>query len=150
MKILLAIDDSKFSEAATQALIRQMRTEQAEVCVLHIVEPLLPVPEFRRADLEGLKASEQELRRRGQELIGLAEQLLHKAGFKAHTRLRDGDPRVEIIDHAAEWGADLIILGSHGRKGLNRFLMGSVAEFVSRHAYCSVEIVRISGGQGKT
>lgn len=148
MKILLAIDDSKFSQAATQAVIRQTRPEQAEVCVLHVIEPLLLIPEFRAGDLEGLKASEQQLRRRGDELVGLAQQLLRKAGFKVHTRVRDGDPRVEIIDHAAEWGADLIVLGSHGRKGLNRFLMGSVAEFVARHAYCSVEIVRISNSHG--
>lgn len=147
MKILLAIDDSKFSEAATQAVILQMRPEQAEVCVLHIVEPLLLIPEFRAGELEGLKVSEQQLRRRGNELVALAEQLLRKAGFRVHTRVREGDHRAEIIDHAAEWGADLIVLGSHGRKGLNRFLMGSVAEFVARHANCSVQIVRIPSKQ---
>lgn len=144
MKILLAIDGSKFSEAATQAVIRQIRPEQAEVCVLHIVEPLLLIPEFRLGNLERLKASEKQLRKDGEELVTRAEQLLRKAGFKVHTKIREGDHRAEIIDEAAEWGADLIVLGSHGRRGLNRFLLGSVAEFVSRHADCSVEIVRIS------
>ncbi len=147
MKILLAVDDSRFSEAATQAVIRQIRPEQAEVCVLHIVEPLLLIPEFRLGNLEGLKASEKQLRKDGEELVTRAEQLLRTAGFKVHTKIREGDHRAEIIDQAAEWRADLIVLGSHGRKGLNRFLLGSVAEFVARHADCSVEIVRISNHQ---
>jgi nucleotide-binding universal stress UspA family protein len=143
MKILLAIDDSKFSEAAIQAVARQMNPEQAEVCILHIVEPLLLVPEFRAGDLEGIKSTEQLLCKHGEQLVARAEQSLRKAGFKVHTVVKEGDHRAEIIDHAAEWGAELIVLGSHGRRGLDRFLMGSVAEFVSRHAACSVEIVRM-------
>ena len=147
MKILLAVDDSRFSEVATQAVIRQIRPEQAEVCVLHIVEPLLLISEFRLGNLEGLKASEKQLRKDGEELVTRAEQLLRTAGFKVHTKIREGDHRAEIIDQAAEWRADLIVLGSHGRKGLNRFLLGSVAEFVARHADCSVQIVRVSNHQ---
>ena len=53
-----------------------------------------------------------------------------------------GDIRDTIIDAAAEWRADLIVVGSHGQRGIQRFLLGSVAEFVARHAKCSVEIVR--------
>ena len=147
MKILLAVDDSRFSEVATQAVIRQIRPEQAEVCVLHIVEPLLLISEFRLGNLEGLKASEKQLRKDGEELVTRAEQLLRTAGFKVHTKIREGDHRAEIIDQAADWGADLIVLGSHGRKGLNRFLLGSVAEFVARHADCSVQIVRVSSNK---
>jgi nucleotide-binding universal stress UspA family protein len=49
---------------------------------------------------------------------------------------------MKIIDHAAEWHADLIVAGSHGWEGLNRFLLGSVSESVVRHAPCSVEVVR--------
>jgi len=142
MKILLAIDDSKFSEAATQAVIRQMRPQQDEVCVLHVVEPLLLMSEFRAGNIEKLKDSEQQLE--SEDLVTRAAKLLRNVGFKVHTKIREGDHRAEIIDHAAEWRADLIVLGSHGRKGLNRFLMGSVAEFVARHADCSVQIVRAS------
>jgi nucleotide-binding universal stress UspA family protein len=148
LKILLAIDGSRFSEDATQAVIRQIRPEQAAVCVLHIVEPLLLIPEFRSGNLEALKASKKQLRSHGEDVMARAEQLLCKAGFKVHTKIREGDHRAEIIDEAAEWGADLIVLGSHGRKGLNRFLLGSVAEFVARHADCSVEIVRTSSSKG--
>ena len=59
--------------------------------------------------------------------------------------MEKADPRAAIVDYAANWKADLIVLGSHGRKGLDRFLIGSVAEFVARHAFCSVQIVRIPG-----
>ena len=55
--------------------------------------------------------------------------------------LRDGDPRHTIVACAREWGADLVVLGSHGKKGLDRML-GSVSDSVARHAPCSVEIVR--------
>ena len=66
-----------------------------------------------------------------------------KAGFKVQTAVEEGDPKSKILDHATRWGADIIVLGSHGRKGFEHFLMGSVSESVVRHAPCSVEIVRI-------
>jgi nucleotide-binding universal stress UspA family protein len=148
MKILLAIDESKFSEAAAQAVIRQIKPDGVEVCVLHVVEPLLLLPDFHAGTIEELRASEQRLRQRGQELVSRAEQLLRAAGFTVQTAVEEGDHRGEIIDYAAEWGADLIVLGSHGRKGLDRFFMGSVAEHVARHAACSVEIVRLPRPEG--
>jgi universal stress protein A len=58
------------------------------------------------------------------------------------TAVEVGDIREKIIDRASDWGADLIVVGSHGRSGIQRFLLGSVAEFVARNAHCSVEIVR--------
>ena len=51
-------------------------------------------------------------------------------------------PKTVILDEAERWSADLIALGSHGRRGVERFLMGSVAESVAAHAHCSVEVVR--------
>jgi nucleotide-binding universal stress UspA family protein len=68
--------------------------------------------------------------------------VLRKAGFQSTGVVRTGEARQQIIDYATEWPADLIVLGSHGRRGLNRFLLGSVSEGVVRHAPCSVEIVR--------
>ena len=57
--------------------------------------------------------------------------------------MREGDPRMEIVEEAKRSQADLIILGSHGRTGVARWLMGSVAEYVVRHAPCSVEVARM-------
>jgi nucleotide-binding universal stress UspA family protein len=52
--------------------------------------------------------------------------------------------RGAILDFAKDWKADLIVVGSHGRRGLTRFMLGSVAESIARHAHCSVWIVRKS------
>jgi nucleotide-binding universal stress UspA family protein len=137
MRILLAIDDSKFSEAATQAVIAQYRPQGTQVKVLNVVDLAIPIPTL---DAAGFR---EESLRRGQELVLWAEQRLKGAGYAVQTAVVEGDPKSNIIDQAMQWKAELIVVGSHGRKGIDRFLMGSVAESVSRHASCSVEIVRI-------
>jgi nucleotide-binding universal stress UspA family protein len=144
MKILLAVDDSKYSEAAVQALGRQMRPEGAEVCVFHVVVPLVIIPYSYMGQVETLEAAQQERLKEGKELAERTAQLLRAAGFQAYTVIEEGDPKTAILDKAAEWSADVIFMGSHGRKGIDRFLIGSASEAVLRHAHCSVEIVRIS------
>jgi nucleotide-binding universal stress UspA family protein len=74
-------------------------------------------------------------------LLESAADQLRQAGFTTAASLREGDPRQAILECAKEWHTDLIVLGSHGRKGLDR-LLGSVSDSVARHAPCSVEIVR--------
>jgi len=145
MKVLLAIDDSKYSEAATQAVLQQVRPEHGEVCVLHVVKPLLIIPRPYIGQVESLEAAQQERLKEGKELVKRAGQLLSGAGFRVHTDVEEGDPRTVITDYAARWNADLIFMGSHGRTGLDKFLIGSVSEAVLRHAHCSVEIVRAAG-----
>lgn len=149
MKILLAVDASKSSEAATQAVIRQIRSDGAEVCVLHALEPLLLIPEFSSSgNQQNLVATEQARREQAKKLVAEHEQRLRSAGFKVQTVVEEASPRSAIIDQAAKWKADLIVVGSHGHKGLDRLLIGSVAEFVARHASCSVEVVRMPGTGG--
>jgi nucleotide-binding universal stress UspA family protein len=75
-------------------------------------------------------------------LVARVSQQLGNAGFKAQADVQVGDIREKIIDAADQWHADLIVVGSHGQRGIQRFLLGSVAESVSRHARCSVQIVR--------
>jgi nucleotide-binding universal stress UspA family protein len=144
MKILLAVDDSKFSEAAIQSVLAQARPQETEVRVLHVLEPpsLLLGREMGGYDPE-LEAVWKALREQAKALVGKTEGKLRTAGFTVSPSFEEGDPKSRIIDVAKEWKADLIVLGSHGRKGMERFLMGSVAESVARHAECSVEIVRI-------
>jgi len=137
MRLLLAVDDSKFSEAATQAVIAQYQPEGTEVKVLNVVDLDIPIP---TSDAAGFR---QESLKQGQELVQRTERLLTKAGYKTQTAVEEGNPKSKIIDQATQWNAELIVVGSHGRKGVVRFLMGSVAEGVVRHAPCSVEIVRM-------
>jgi nucleotide-binding universal stress UspA family protein len=77
-------------------------------------------------------------------MVSAAAERLRGNGFRnVDTAVREGDARVELINAATEWPADLIVVGSHGRKGLDRFLLGSVSEFVIRHAPCSAQVVRL-------
>ena len=141
MQILLAVDDSKFSDAALQAVIAQIPPQGTEVLVLHVVEPitLSPPPQMSPGYAPELESRVKD----GRELVEREAQRLRAVGFKADGAVENGDIREKIIDAAAEWRADLIVMGSHGRRGVQRLLLGSVAEHVARHAQCSVEIVRI-------
>jgi nucleotide-binding universal stress UspA family protein len=143
MKILLAIDDSNFSEAATEAIIAQARPKETEVRVLHVVEPLLAA----YGGMEGgyivdRQAVTQEQRTKAESLVARTAKMLREAGFQVTTAVETGDTKSVIIDSAKKWPADLIAMGPHGRRGLERFLLGSVSEAVARHAPCSVQIVR--------
>lgn len=143
MRILLAIDDSKFSEGAVETVIEQRRPHSTEVRVLHVVEPP-PLLVARVGGYEPALQNASEFQKQHAEvLVAKTAELLRARSLKVTTAVEVGDPKSQILDAAEEWHADLIVLGSHGRKGLNRFLMGSVSEAVARHACCSVEIVRI-------
>jgi len=148
MKVLLAIDDSKFSEAAIKAVIAQAHSKDTEVRVLHVVEPpsLLVAREMGGND-PALDAVWEGETKQAQALVAKAAETLRSHGMKVTTAVQQGDPKSTIIDASEEWHADLIVLGSHGRKALDRFLMGSVSEAIVRHARCSVEIVRIPSGR---
>ena len=138
MKILLAIDGSKFSQAAVHQLIALMAPREVEVRLLHVIE-LWPV------HIHNLERDlRQEKREEAEQLLARTAHQLRAAGFNVTTIAKEGDPKADVIDVASEWHADLIMLGSHGRKGLERFLVGSVSEAVALHATCSVQIVRTS------
>jgi len=136
----MGIDTSKFSQDVIRAVVSQYRPENTEVLVLHVLEPvsLMAPPEMA----QGYAPELEEQEKPAHALVeGIAKEL-REAGFKAYTAVKIGDVGVSILDTAAEWDADLIVVGSHGRKGIESFLLGSVAESVARHAKCSVEVVR--------
>jgi nucleotide-binding universal stress UspA family protein len=145
MNILVALDDSKCSQAATDLLTAQVRTGGTHVRLLHVVEPfpgalVEAAAAWRYSDVLLAKNEEHT---RAEELLEQAARKLRTVGFAVTSAVEDGDVRSVILDDAERWHADLIVVGSHGRKGLARFLMGSVSDTVAHHAPCSVEIVRI-------
>jgi nucleotide-binding universal stress UspA family protein len=144
MKILLAVDGSKYSDATVQAVISQIHKEKADVLVLEVVEPrIISTPPQMAAGYEPeLAEIMKEQFKQAQQTVDRAAASLKAAGFNAKTRVIEAETRAGILDLASEWHADLIVVGSHGRKGLQRFMLGSVAESVARGAYCSVLIVR--------
>ena len=141
MKILMGIDDSKSSKNLVHALVTQFRTENAEILALHVLEPVEPV-----APPEMAQGYAPELEDQKKPALILLERIadeLRRAGFSVQTSVQIGDVRETLIETAVQWHADLILVGSHGKRGIRRFLLGSVAESVARHAKCSVEIVRM-------
>jgi nucleotide-binding universal stress UspA family protein len=143
MKILVAIDGSDFSQAALDSVMARPWPPDTEVKILHVVEPpsLLMGREMGGYDPE-FETVWKALRGQAKHLVEKAAGKMRAAKFNVSTELVEGDPKSQIIDIAHEWRADMIVLGSHGRTGLNRFLMGSVSQGVVRHAHCSVEIIR--------
>ena len=139
MKILMGIDDSKFSGDVLRAVVTQFRMEHTEVRVLHVLQPIAPAPPQMAP---GYAPELEDQSKPARALVERLAKELRSAGFKVDTSVEIGDIRERIIDYAEEWHADVIVVGSHGQRGIRRFLLGSVAEFVARHATCSVEIVR--------
>jgi len=144
MKILVAVDDSKYSEAAIRQLIAQTSPRDAEIRLLHVIEP---IPVYLDGSSWGYPGQAKEVtheqRKEAEAFVTRAAKPLRDAGFSVVTATEVGDPKLVILDFAQQWAAELIVLGSHGRKGLDRFLMGSVSENVARHAHCSVQIARL-------
>jgi len=145
MRVLIAVDDSGFADHLLRAVEAGIRHESTEVLVLHVLEPVQPVPPPEMAqdyapELEGQTPAARALVER------IASEL-RNAGFAAQGEFLIGDVTGSILGRAADWRADLIAVGSHGPKGTLDFLLGSVAESVARRAECSVLIVRASAGK---
>jgi len=140
MKILVAVDNSKYSEAAVHAINHYFKPQTVEVGILHVLTPvvLTAVPQMSRNYAPELEQQAKQARA----LVDNYVQRLRAAGYTAESAVETGDVRETIIDFAARVHADLILLGSHGHKGMGRLLLGSVAESVVRHATCSVLVVR--------
>jgi nucleotide-binding universal stress UspA family protein len=141
MRILAAIDGSKFSELVTDAVIAQGKAVGTEVQVLHLLQPL---PQLEDGVLKWEITTEQ--RKQGEALLMRASEKLAKAGIQCTTTVSEGVAKSVILDVAESWSADLILVGSHGDNWIERFFLGSVSEAVARHASCSVQIVRARKG----
>ena len=115
MKILLAVDDSKFSEAAAKILAGQFRPQDTEIRVLHVVEPITisAPPQMSR----GYYPEVEDQLPHARVIVDWAGKTLSSAGFKVTTSVTAGDARSVILDDAAEWQADLVVLGSHSARG---------------------------------
>jgi len=108
----------------------------ATVYAAYVVAPAYS-PEFNAGDLQA------SLHAAGEEAVGAVADRAEEAGVEVETDLRRGDPHREIIDYAGEVDADLIVMGTHGRTGLDRYLIGSVAERVVRTADAPVLTVHL-------
>ncbi len=145
-RIVVAVDGSPTSGLALDEALKLAREGQSQLLLLHVSEdvsltwsggdwmvampPVLPPEVFEEI---------------GQKILAQAQEKVRRAGLDAELRrVNDGGQRIGnvIAQEAQDWHADLIVIGSHGRKGLDRFLLGSVAEGVMRAATVPVLLVR--------
>lgn len=142
MKLLLATDGSEYSEAAARSLVARPWPQGSKVLVLSVAQAMVPAVEPGYVDQEFLERFRKEEVERAQEAVASAERMMRQSGLELATGVREGNPKTVILDEAKSWGANLMVVGSHGRRGLERFLLGSVSEAVAMHAHCSVEVIR--------
>lgn len=143
-KILIAVEDSEYSEIAASYGFDFARKIDAEVGLLHVSElpvstpytmdpmlgePPIVMPEMVLAQEE----ASQNLLDRFSEAFG--------QGCIIHRFIKTGNPTDEILLTAEAWSADMLILGTHGRTGFDHFIAGSVAEKVVRKSRCPVLII---------
>ena len=151
MRVILAVDGSDCSEAAVQVVIDRFAPNDTQVRVLHAVEWMREMPlcfQYAQGPAAGRDIVECRTASfdRARAMVERVAAQLESRGFHPGVSTPDADPRHAIIDAAREWPADLIVIGSHGRRGFERLFLGSVAESVVRHAPCSVHIVRMPPG----
>lgn len=137
-RILLAVDDSPIAAHAADLgadLAKRLGAELAFVCVVDPGENAAPGSGMSAAELIALAQRDAK---------GLLAGFRQRApqGLSPLEFTAVGKPASEIVKVAREWPADVIVMGSHRRGGVERMLLGSVADAVMRHAPCSVLIVR--------
>jgi nucleotide-binding universal stress UspA family protein len=148
MKIVLGLDASAHSQAALEFVRRMAWPPDSSVIVISSVS--LPPDAFAAmTPVTGLEVGvwDKALTDLGTQLVANAERALREAGLSAESRVMHGDPRESLVDVAAHEGADLIVVGSHGRSGLGKLLLGSVASHLVAHAPCNVLVVKIEAPQ---
>lgn len=144
-KIMLAIDESDTSLAAVNEAIKLTKGEDVHLCILHVVDESLVYYGGSTFDYLSYTAV---CREEGQNILDAAEKTItSQLSIKVETSLVELKPlqgRIAeiIVDEAKEWSADLLVIGTHGRRGFSRLFLGSVAENITRIATIPVLLVR--------
>ena len=139
-KIIFATDFSDTSRDASYHALLLAQTFKAELKVLHVFNP--SAWNVSSLTTDASVGSPEEARQRGKDIL---EELAKSFDLEVETILAEGDPGHEIVRVAEELNADLVVLGTHGLTGLKRIAIGSVAEFVVRHAPCAVLTIKPKG-----
>jgi nucleotide-binding universal stress UspA family protein len=143
-RILVATDGSEFSTAAVKAVANLPWPKGTEMRIISVPEFTLwlgEYPYFQRAQVEELNKSALDAAKAA---VAVGKEILSKAGLTVTADVpvdRDA-PAKTILEKSKEWRADLIVVGSHGRRGFDRWALGSVSESLAMNAHCSVEVVR--------
>lgn len=151
-KILVAIDRSERDRSVFEAALSLAQTTGGTLMLLQVLSekeagyPILPtyayypIADDRNYDIYRERLA--EYKQWGIDLLRELTETAAAAGVRAEYTQLAGNPGRTICEIAANWSADLIVLGSRGLKGLKEMILGSVSNYVTHHAPCSVLIVR--------
>lgn len=137
-KVLIPTDFSELSDQAIDIALPIVKQLGAEVIFLHVIERLDHPDDMTALFDEGYAFMMDRSRALLNDLVIRANQ----ENMTGESEIANGTPYIEILRMAEKMGADLIIMGTHGRKGLNHMLMGSQAERVVRMAVCPVTTIK--------
>jgi len=145
MKVLVAIDNSECSAAAISAIADRSWPPATTFEIVTVIEPLAAQYCFAGAPaISTIVEAERQIWDHCQKMID--DKVAHLGVIFGHGRVKgkviEGCIAESIVDHARETNSDLIVVGSHGRTGIKRFLLGSVAARVASLSPCSIEIVK--------
>jgi nucleotide-binding universal stress UspA family protein len=144
MKVLLAVDRSPCSDLAVQEMVHHAwppGTEIEVVSVAHTRIPMIPEPTLFMVALHESALDEAREEAEAQVKDVQAQLVWRLSDSHVTTTLLEGSPAQRIVEEARRWHADLIVVGSHRRTGLDRLLHPSVSRAVLRHAPCPVDVV---------
>ena len=150
-RVLIATDGSEFSATAVKAVAERPWPKETEVKVISVPEFSVWVGEFPTFQLKQVEELNKSALDAAKEAVASGAELLSQTGLKVTTYVvfeREA-PAKTIVEEAARWNADLLVVGSHGRRGFDRLAMGSVSESVAMNAQCSVEVVHAGPSRQK-
>ena len=140
--MLLPVDGSEVSNHAAKQGLMLAKALGSKVIFHYVIDisiVTLPDAEMGISNIEAIRKSFTE---QGDKVIAAFSSSAKEAGVGFEAVITEGDVHDEIIKMAEEKGAELIVMGTHGRRGLNRLLLGSVAESVTKRAHCPVLLIR--------
>lgn len=140
MKVLLATDGSAYSEGAARFLAGLRLSPEDEITVLHVVS-WVPF----NYDAESYQASFREIKKEiAPKILDLAIEILRPTGARISTAITDGSPERYIIEVAQKSGADMIVMGARGLKGLKTMIVGSVTKAVALNSAVPLLVTKLS------
>lgn len=145
MKILIAVDGSKCSNHAISSVSDRLWHDGTEFLVVHVIEPVSP--EYASlyvtySTAYGQVVSERlsDARKLVKEMADILKKKLPQNAVES--KVLEGPVTECLTEQVKEWQADLIVMGCHGRSGISKIVLGSVAESVLSNSPCSVEIIK--------
>ena len=144
-KVLIGVGDKEFGQAISKFVCNHDFGNDVEFKVVHVLEhPVFDCVMIGMADSSMANVIEEFNRRAKALVMAIGTELRTAFPQSSIEEITvDGSPHRELLRIAQEWPADFIILGSHGKGGLDRLMLGSVSLSVLSHADCSVMIVKL-------